>query len=176
MKKINAAHRTIKNREEFTMTLANAIRELMGKGISNFVGWTAQAALENAISIEATAKRVIETGIGNVESWQYTIDHADDNFIIETNGHHIIATWYETSNGASFCMATYGDYDTDEELQADFDAWKIATEAAEIADRMERERPGEFPRAAWLAIATAELKSAYAKANAAFEKEFGKAV
>ena len=158
------------------MTLANAIRELMGKGITNFVDWTAQAALENAISVEETAKRVIETGIGDVRAWQYTIDHADDNFIIETNGHHIIATWYEASNGTRFCMATYGDYDTNEELQADFDAWKIATEAAEIADRMEQERPGEFSRMAWLLIATAELKAAYAKANAAFEKEFGKAV
>ena len=44
------------------MTLANAIRKLMGKGITNFVDWTAQAALENALSIEETAKKVVESG------------------------------------------------------------------------------------------------------------------
>ena len=142
--------------------MVNAISQLMGKGITNFVDCTAQVALEHALSIEETARKVIESGIGDVKSWQYIIDHADDHLIIETNGHHIIATWYESCSGSSYCMATYGDYETYEEMKADFDAWKIAKDAVEIADEWEKKLPNEYPRAMLLALATSELKAAYA--------------
>lgn len=33
---------------------------------------------------------MIETGIGDVDGWQYHIDHADDHYIIETEDGH---TW-----------------------------------------------------------------------------------
>ena len=154
------------------MTLVNAIKELMKKGITNFPGWTAQAALENAIRIEETAKKVIETGIGDVKSWQYTIDNADNNYIVETNGHYIIATRYISGNGTPFSMATYGDYENEKEMYADFKAWELERDAEEIADKMEAERPNELPRVAWLAIARAELKAAAEATEAAFKRDF----
>ena len=154
------------------MKLTDAIKTLMDKGITRLAmtGGTVdiEKVLEKAISVDENALKHCDT-----EWARYQIDHADKDFIIETNGHYIIATWYESGNGTRFCMSTYGDYDTDEELCADFEAWKIAREAEEIADKMEAERPNEMPRAAWIAIATAELKAAYAAADAAFKRDFG---
>ncbi len=155
------------------MTLINALEIIKAEGITKICGWGhIDKVIDNARGIEETAARVIETGIGSVKSWQYHIDHADDNFIVRTNGHVIIGTWYESGNGTRFCMATYGDYDTEAEMKADFDAWNINRQAEEIADQMTAERPGELPRAAWVAIATAELKAAAEAARAAFERDF----
>jgi hypothetical protein len=154
------------------MTLINAIQELINRGATTFDGRTFAELLEWAQENDKTAARVLETGNGDTKWAQYHFEYADANKIIETNGHLIIATEYEGMNGNAFWMATYGDYETEAELYADFDAWKIATEAEEIADKMEKERPGEFPRAAWILIATAELKAAYKAAEIAFNREF----
>jgi hypothetical protein len=154
------------------MTLVNAIQELMNKGITQFHGFTAQSALDNAVNNDMTAARVVETGNGDVKSWQYHIDHADDYFIIETNDHHIIATYYENSKGTRFAMEVYGDYETEQEMTADFDEWEIAKQANEIADGVEKSNPGNFPREALVMLATMALRSEAQAAQSAFIRDF----
>lgn len=155
------------------MTLINALETLKAKGITRLAGLSSSEGnesnidkyIDNARRCDEDAARWPEQG------WaQYHTEHADDHYIIETNGHHIIATKYD-----GFDMATYSNYDTDEEMYAAFDAWKIAQQAEAIADEMTTTRPGELPRAAWILIATAELKAAHAAAMAAFERDYGRA-
>ena len=69
-------------------------------------------------------------------------------------------------------MATYSDYDTEEEMTAAFEEWEIAQQAAEIAD--EKAKQGSsLPREAWVLVATLELRAAYKRAYEAFKREFG---
>ena len=155
------------------MTLIQALETWKEEGITCLVGAASESNIdqyiENARRCDADAERFAD------QEWaKYHKEHADDNFAIKTDdGHNIIATWYVSGTGTRFCMATYSDYETDEEMRAAFDEWEIAKEAGEIADKMETERPGELPRAAWILIATAELQAAYKAGEIAFEREFG---
>lgn len=156
------------------MKLVNALETLKAKGITRLVGLSndkgnesnIDAYIDNARRVDEDAARWPEQG------WaKYHTEHADDHYIVETNGHHIIVTKYE-----KFDMATYGDYDTEAEMYAAFKEWEIKRDAEAIADEMTATRPGELPRAAWVLIATAELKAASKAAHEAFEREFGAAV
>lgn len=156
------------------MTLINALETLKAKGITQLAGLhdgesdvnNIDKYIENARRCDEDAARWPEQG------WaQYHTEHADAHYIVDMgDGHYIIATQYD-----GFDMATYSNYDTDEEMYAAFDAWKIAQQAEAIADEMTTTRPGELPRAAWILIATAELKAAHAAAMAAFERDYGRA-
>ncbi len=155
------------------MTLINALETIKAEGITEICSWGhIDRVIDNAHQIDIDAARILETGVGCTSWAQHHIDHADDHFIARTNGHVIVGTWYESGSGTRFPMATYGDYDTEAEMNADFDAWNINRQAEEIADQMTVKRPGELPRAAWVAIATAELKAANEAAHAAFERDF----
>lgn len=69
-------------------------------------------------------------------------------------------------------MPCYSTYETEEEMNAAFEAVQIAEQAESIAQEMDTTRLGVLPHAAWIVIATAELKAAYAAANAAFNRDF----
>lgn len=151
------------------MTLVNGLKELKAKGVAKLVGMVGitdiDTYLEHATESHDNAVKYAAMGI---QSWQYSVDHEDDNYMVETaDGHHIIATRYGT-----FDMATYSDYETEEEMIAAFDEWEIARQAAEIAD--EKAKHGDsVPREAWILIATMKLRAAHKTAHEAFEREFG---
>jgi len=152
------------------MTLIDALETLKAKGITKLTGMYNQADIDkyidNARQGDEDAANVLSRYPDM--SWaQYHMDHMDNHFIAEINGHHIIATHYD-----NFDMATYGDYDNDDDMEADFDAWRITRDAATIADEMMVSRPGELPRAAWILIAESELRAANKAANEAFEREY----
>ncbi len=148
------------------MTLIEALETLKSKGITKLSGMFEENDIDKYID-HAVKSHEISLRHADVPCHQYHLDHEDDNYIIETNGHFIIATRYD-----KFDMATYGNYDTQEEMYADFNEYIIRKQAEEIAD--EKVKAGsEFPRAVWLALAINELRKAYAAANAAFERDFG---
>ncbi len=149
------------------MTLIDALEILKAKGITCLTGLCNQKDIDkyidNARRCDEDAQRWPEQG------WaKYHTDHADDHYIVEANGHHIIVTKYD-----GFDMPTYGDYDNGEEMSADFDEWRIMPDAESIADEMITKRPGELPRAAWVLIAANELRAANKAATEAFEREYG---
>ena len=153
------------------MTMIDALEALKAKGITNLTGMFGQndinVYIENARKSDEQAVDVLIKYPDM--SWAiYHMDHINDHYIVEANGHHIIVTKYDT-----FDMPTYGDYDNDEEMAVDFDAWRIMRDANSIADEMIIKRPGEFPREAWLLIAVSELKAADKAAAEAFEREYG---
>ena len=151
------------------MTLIEGLKELKAQGITRLVG------MDGITDIDMYIKRATENhksaakyAAQGVRDWQHTLDHEDDNYMIETaDGHHIIATHYDT-----FDAATYSDYGTVEEMDAAFSECMIAQQAAEIADEKAKE-DGSLPREAWAAAATAELKAAYKATSATFEREYG---
>jgi rubrerythrin len=155
------------------MTLVKALETLKSKGIVKLTGLCGESNIEkyidNARGSDENAADVLNRYPDM--SWAiYHKEHADDHYIVETNGHHIIATKYD-----NFDMATYGDYDSDEEMYEAFKEWEIKRDAEAIADEMDAKRPGELPHAAWVLIATSELKAAHKASKEAFEREFGKA-
>jgi hypothetical protein len=158
------------------MTLINALAELKAKGTEKVTGFgNGQADINDVIqNAQACHDDAVKFSAMGIQTWQYSIDHEDDNFMIETpDGHFIIATTYGTADGKPFDMATYSNYDTEDEMRAAFDEWKINKQANKMADEMIKERPGELPRAAWILIARSELKAAYKAADEAFKREFG---
>lgn len=156
------------------MTLINGLQELKAKGITRLVGMAGitdiGTYLKHATENHENAVKYAAMGI---QTWQYSLDHEDDSYMVETaDGHHIIATTYGTAGGKPFDMATYSDYDTEEEMTAAFEEWEIAQQAAEIAD--EKAKQGSsLPREAWVLVATLELRAAYKRAYEAFKREFG---
>lgn len=156
------------------MTMIEGLEELKAQGITKLVGMVGisdiNVYLDNAQASHANAVKYAAQG---VETWQYDLDHENDHFMVETaNGHHIIASIYSTGDGKPFSMATYSDYGTTEEMHAAFDEWRIAQQAAEIADQKVKEDPS-MPREAWVLIATLELRAAYKTAMEAFERDYG---
>ena len=154
------------------MTLINALNELKAKGITRLVGMTGRTDINEYID---NAKRSHDDDIrwADVSCHKYSLDHEDDNYMITTNdGHHIIATTYGTTEGKPFSMATYSDYETEEEMNVAFDECEIKRQAEEIADKISESRPDELPRAVWILIATAEIKKAHKASKEAFEREF----
>lgn len=148
------------------MTLISTLEELKAKGITNLSGFSAtgdiNAILENAQKNHENAVKYAAKGI---ETWQHSLDHEDDYFMVETvDGHSIIATHYST-----FDMATYSTYNTEEEMYAAFDEWKIAQQAAEIADEKVKQ-DSSLPREAWVLVAAMELRAGYKAANEAFKQ------
>ena len=151
------------------MTLVEGLKELKAQGITRLVG------MDGITDIDMYIKRATENhksaakyAAQGVRDWQHTLDHEDDNYMIETaDGHHIIATHYGT-----FDTATYSDYGTAEEMDAAFNEWRIAQQAAEIADE-KAEEDDSLPREAWVLVATMELRAAYKAAGEAFERKFG---
>lgn len=156
------------------MTLINGLQELKAKGITKLIGMVGVTDIgtyiEHATENHENAVKYAAEGI---QTWRYSLDHEDDSYMIVTaDGHHIIATTYGTADGKPFDMATYSDYDTEEEMRAAFDEWEIARQAVEIAD--DKAKQGDStPREAWILIATMELRSAYKAAYEAFAREFG---
>ena len=154
------------------MTLINALNELKAKGITKLVGMVGKTDINEYIG---NAKRSHDDDIkwADVSCHKYSLDHEDDNYMITTNdGHHIITTIYGTAEGKPFNMATYSDYETEEEMNSAFDEYEIKRKAEEIADKMTKSRPDELPRMAWVLIATSELKAAYKASKEAFEREY----
>lgn len=162
------------------MTIIEGLNALKAQGITKLVGMCdvtdIDTYLEHAIVNHENALKW-----GNpehddyVQSWKHSLDHENDNHMVETSdGHHIIVTTYGTADGKTFDMATYSDYDTEEEMREAFDEWKIARDAEQIADEMMVKRPNEFSHAAWVLIATSELRAANKAAKEAFEREFPK--
>ncbi len=155
------------------MKMVEALKVLKEKGITSLTGMHGQTDINcyinNARQSDDNAADVLSKypDMG----WAiYHTEHADAHYIVETNGHHIIVTKYDR-----FDMPTYGDYDSEESMHADFDAWRIQRDAELIANEMTDKRPGELPRAAWVLIAAAELKAAHKASMEAFEREFGSA-
>ena len=156
------------------MTLINALEELKAKGITRLVGMARitdiDTCLEHATENHDNAVKYAAMGI---QTWRYSLDHEDDSYMAETaDGHHIIATIYGTADGKQFDMATYSDYETEEEMYVAFDEWKIAQQAAEIADEKVRQ-DSSLPREAWVLVATMELRAAYKAEGEAFGREYG---
>lgn len=154
------------------MTIIEGLNELKAAGIERLVGMAGitdiNAYIEKATESHENAVKYAAEGMA---TWQHSLDHEDDSRMITTaDGHHIIATKY-----GNIEMATYSDYATEDEMNAAYDEYRIAVQAEAIADEMAAERPGELPRAAWILIATAELKAAHAAAMAAFERDYGRA-
>ena len=148
------------------MTLIEALQTLKNKGITKLSGMIGESDIDKYID-HAVQSHEISLRYADVPCHKYHLDHADDHYIIETNGHFIIAARYDT-----FDMAAYGNYDTKEEMYADFDEYTIMKQAEAIADQKVK-AGSHFPWAVWLAIAISELRQAYAAANAAFERDFG---
>lgn len=152
------------------MTLVDALKELKAAGVTQLVGMAhtndIDAYLAHAEDNHANAVKYAAEG---VKSWQYTLDHENDcRLICLADGHYIITDMFGDVE-----MAMYSDYTTEEEMHAAFEAFQIAEQAEAIANEMETTHPGELPRAAWVMIATAELKSAHAAAKATFKRDFG---
>lgn len=148
------------------MTLIEALETLKSKGITKLSGMFGESDIDKYID-NAVQNHEISLRYADVPCHKYSLDHEDDHYIIETNGHFIIATRYD-----NFDMPTYGNYDTKEEMYADFDEYMIMKQAEAIADQKVK-AGSDFPRAIWLIIAINELRKAYAAANAAFERDFG---
>ncbi|HMM21471.1 MAG TPA: hypothetical protein PKA10_12195 [Selenomonadales bacterium] len=148
------------------MTLIEALETLKNKGITKLSGMFGESDIDKYID-NAVQSHEISLRYADVPCHKYSLDHEDDHYIIETNGHFIIVTHYD-----NFDMATYGNYDTKEEMYADFEEYTIRKQAEEIADQLVKDR-SDFPRAVWLALAIHELRQAHAAANAAFERDFG---
>ena len=151
------------------MTLIEGLKELKAQGITRLVGMDGitdiDMYIKRATENHKSAAKYADQG---VRDWQYTLDHEDDNYMVETaDGHHIIATHYGT-----FDTATYSDYETEEAMEVAFSEWEIAQQAAEIADEKAKE-DDSLPREAWVIVATAELRAAHKAAHKAFEREYG---
>lgn len=150
------------------MTLLNALEELKAKGITKLSGFYTtsdiNAIIENAQGNHENAVKYAAKGI---ETWQYSLDHEDDSFMVETaDGHFIIVTHY------GFDMPTYSTYDTEKEMYTAFDEWRIAQQAAEIADEKVKE-DNSIPREAWVLVATEELRKAYKAVDKDFNRKYG---
>lgn len=147
------------------MTLIEALEVLKGKGITNLSGMFEEnnidKYIENAIGSHEDSVRWAD-----VPCHKYSLDHEDNHYIAEINGHYIIATQYE-----NFDMATYGDYDTEEEMYSDFKEYTILKQAKAIADQKVNEG-SEMPHITWMMIATNELRLADIASSAAFEREY----
>jgi hypothetical protein len=158
------------------MTIIEGLNELKATGITKLVGMAGITDIDTYIehatqSHENAMKWGSPESNDRVDCWVYAYEHEDESrMIITADGHHIIATKY-----GNIEMATYSDYATEDEMNAAYDEYRIAEQAEAIADEMTTARPGELPRAAWILIATAELKAAHAAAMAAFEREYGMA-
>jgi hypothetical protein len=162
--------------KELVMTLVNALESLKEKGIRRMVGLSVETDIDryiqNAKDCDRQAQDIIKLYPGN-EWARYRIKHKDDHFIVDVKGHSIITTTYDSSilPGTKFHLATYGsEYETKEEMKADFDEWSIKDEAEKIADEMMAERPGILSREGWELIAMKELEKYREKAEAAFIK------
>jgi len=160
------------------MTLINALESLKEKGIKRMVGSGGEPDIDRYIQHvkdrDQLARDVLKS-YPNMDWARYQIEHEDDYFIIEINGHYIIVSINENSlkPGTTFNMATYGsEYETEEEMQGDFDEWSLQHEAEKIADQMMKERPGFLSRPGWVLIAKNELKKSREEAHATFLKEF----
>lgn len=153
------------------MKLIEALETLKSKGVTKLTGMYNQTDIDiyidNARRSDEEAADVLSR-YPDMEWAIYHMNHIDEHYIVETNGHHIIVTKYDT-----FDMPAYGDYDNDDDMYADFNEWRIMRDANSIADEMIIKRPGEFPREVWLLIATSELKAADKAATEAFEREYG---
>lgn len=152
------------------MKLVNALKELKAAGVTRLVGMAHSSDIDVYLAhAEDSHANAVKYAAEGVKSWQYTLDHEDDyRLIAMADGHFIITTLYSWGE-----MALYGDYATEDEMFTTFEAFQITEQAEAIADEMESTRPGELSRAAWVMIATAELKSAHAAAEAAFYRKFG---
>lgn len=151
------------------MKLIEALETLKNNGITKLAGLSGEnnidKYIDNARRCDEDAQRWPE------QSWaKYHIEHADDNFIVEIGGRYIIATHYDTHD-----MATYSNFDTEDEAHAAFEEWEVMRDAEKIADEMMISRPDELSRAAWILIAASELRTANKASKEAFEREFGKA-
>ena len=149
------------------MTLINALETLKAKGITHLVGMCNSNDINDYISnAQACHDDAVKYSAMGVETWKDSLEREDDNFIVETKGHHIVATHY-----SDFDMPTYGDYETEEEMTNDFDEWNILRQAKEIAD--EKVAQGsDIDHTVWMTVAAHELFAAYAKVEAEFNKTF----
>lgn len=156
------------------MTLINALEELKAKGITRLVGMAGITDIDTYLEHATEShKNAVKYAAQGIQTWQYSLDHEDDSFMVEmADGHYIIATTYGTADGKPFDMATYSNYETEEEMYAAFDEWKIAQQAAEIADKKVKQ-DSSLPREAWILVATLELRAAYKRADEAFKRQFG---
>lgn len=149
------------------MTLIEALETLKGKGITKLVGMYNQTDidkyLENAVKDHENNVRWADTTPERKQS----LENEDCNYIIETNGQFIIATNYGT-----FDMATYGNYNTEEEMYAAFDEYRINKQAEEIAT-LKAQEENVIPFSVWKVMAVNELRKAYAASHEAFEREYG---
>lgn len=148
------------------MKLIAALEILKSKGITKLTGMSGQEDIdkyiENALRCDEDAARWSEQG------WaKYHTEHADRFFIIETNGHYIIA-----EHGDAFDMRVYGNYENEDNMRADFDEWRIMRDANAIADEMVVKRPGEFSHTVWVLMSASELRAAHEANMEAFEREF----
>ena len=154
------------------MTIIEGLNQMKNAGITKLVGMHGTTDIDTYIEhATASHENAVKYAAMGVQTWQHSLDHEDDSrMIITEDGHHIVATRY-----GNIEMPTYSDYATEDEMNAAFETIQIAEKAGAIAAEMDATRPGELPHAAWVLIATAELKAAHKAAMAAFEREYGRA-
>lgn len=153
------------------MTLIEGLKELKAQGISKLVGMVGVSDIDVYIE-NAEQRHADDLRWADVSCHKYSLDHENDNYMVVTaDGHHIIVTTYGKADNHPFDMATYSDYETEEEMSTAFDEWEIAQQAAKIADEKEKQ-DSSFPREAWVLVATMELRAAYKAAHEAFGREY----
>lgn len=154
------------------MTIIEGLNQMKNAGITNLVGMYNITDIDTYIEhVAVNHENAVKYAAMGIETWQYNLDHEDENrMIITEDGHYIIATRY-----GNIEMAIYSNYTTEDEMIAAYEAICIAEQAEAIADEMTAVRPGELPHSAWVLITTAELKAAHKAAMEAFEREYGRA-
>lgn len=148
------------------MTLINALEILEAKGITRLTGLSGASDIstymDHAVESHELALQYADTS----SCWKYTLDHEDDHDLVALpDGNYIIVTLY-----GDFDMPIWSTYASDDEMYAAYDEYKVSRQAEEIADEMMVSRPNVLPRTGWIAIATAEIRKAYASLDEEFNR------
>lgn len=151
------------------MTIINLLKELEADGVTRLVGMYGKSDIRDYISSAKEHHEIsVKYAAEGIRCHQYSLGHEDDCRLVTTpDGNRIIAKKY-----GNIEMPCYSTYETEEEMNAAFEAVQIAEQAESIAREMDTTRPGVLPHAAWIAIATAELKAAHVAAKAVFNRDF----
>lgn len=151
------------------MTIINLLNELKVNGVTRLVGMYGTSDINDYISsAEERHENSVKYAAEGISCHQYALDHENDYRMVTTPDENRIII----GKFGDIEMPCYSTYETEEEMDAAFEAVQIAEQAESIAQEMDTMRPGVLPHAAWIAIAAAELKATYAVTKAAFNRGF----
>jgi len=153
------------------MTIIAALNEMKARGVTTLCGMHEKTNIDDYIRCAREAHEElhsfgVECAAEGIGFWQYELDHEDDHDLIDIDGHLCIITHYD-----GFDCTTYGDFDTDDEMNDAFHDWQDRKAADEIA-REKVEQGSEMPYNAWYAVALHELKTARKQADTEFNAMF----